>query len=140
MADEVCLVESRHSIKYIPVPKTVVAIGVDSEIAHAKTRKVLEEMGALTGVYHIIGQSGLNNQARGTDMRPLHRNAQPRVARPLASWTYKNIIPVLIKELTVQALHLYGNARIVGPGKILICLDIYHIGDVFADAVAQRVV
>lgn len=49
MADEVCLADGRHGIKYIPVPKTVVAIGVDSEIAHAKTRKVLEKMSTLTG-------------------------------------------------------------------------------------------
>ena len=68
-----------HSVEKVLAEQAIVHIGIDCEIAHAKRCEVLEEVSALTRIYTVVLQTSLNNDARSTDVRPFHWNAQPVV-------------------------------------------------------------
>ena len=138
MPHKLGLLDSRHGIKHFFPPNALAQESIDGEIAHAEAREVLEEMGALAGVDAVVFESCLDNEFRGTDVRPFHRDAQPIVTRPPASWSHEHIPFSLIEETTVELLYLTSDGGVIGGREMLIGLDIHHIADLLIDAMAER--
>ena len=131
VAHKLGFLNGRHTIEDGLLQHTIASIGVDGEVADTKGGEVLEEMGALRGVYMIVLQASLNNDTSGRDMGPLDGDAQPIVAGAPTSWTDEDVVLVLVQETTVNLLYLVGNGGIVGSGEVVIGLDIDNIHHVF---------
>ena len=54
VAHELCLLDSRHLVEDFFLKHAVARIGIDGEVAHAEGCQVLEEVGALRGVYVVV--------------------------------------------------------------------------------------
>ena len=76
------LLYGRLRIQERLIEPTISLKWINRKIAHSERSQVLEEMGTLTRVYPIILQSAFHDHPCVTDMRPFHRNTQPRVAAP----------------------------------------------------------
>lgn len=63
MPDEVCFMLGRQRVKPRLVKHPLVYIRVNREIAHAKRRQILEEMGALARIDTVAFKSALNYHA-----------------------------------------------------------------------------
>ena len=130
------LVYGRLCIQEFLVVYAVIHKGVDGKVSHSKGGQVLEEVGSLTGVYPVIGQSGFHYHAGSADVRPLHGDAEPGVTATPASGTYKDIVAAFVQELLVQLLYLPGNLLVVG-GTIVVCLHIDNVMYLVKDDVAS---
>ena len=114
----------------------VTSESVDCQVANAKRCKVLEEVRAVARVNLEAIKTSLYNDLSSTDMAPLHRNAQPRVAASPASWTDKKVgCVVLLQESSVNLLNLFCNGGIVGR-RITLSLDVNDVLYVVVDAVS----
>src|SRR5574344_74392 len=127
-----------HGIKYIFLVYPFANVWINGEVTHSKACKVLKEMRPLTGVYTIILQTCLDDNSGGTDMRPLDRDTQPIVAGAPSTRTDEHVIFPTLQELAVDTFNIISHIRIVHCGKVLVCLDIHHIGHVIAHAMTQR--
>ena len=114
MANEICCLDGWEAVEVVDVVDAITNVIVDDEIAHTERGEVLEEVGALTGFHTIVLQSGFDDEFGGTDMRPLHRDAQPRVVAAPAAWTYKNVRLACIEESPIDSFYLIGDTWIVG--------------------------
>ena len=140
MAHELRFFHCRHAVEDILLQHTVARIGVDGEVAHSKRGQVLEEVRTLRGVYVVVLQARLHDDARCRDVRPLDGYAQPVVARPPSSRTYQHVVLVLSQEPTVDLLYLVSYPGIVGCREVVVGLHIHHVHHILRDAVSQRVV
>ena len=134
-----------QGVEHACLQDAVTRVSVDGEVTHAERGEVLEEVRALRGVYVVVLQSCLYDDACCGDVRPLHGDSQPVVAGAPSSRPYEHVVgtrAVLLKvfavqELPVDLLYLVSNLRIVGGRKVLVCLDVNHIDDILRDAVSQ---
>ena len=85
MADVLCLLDGGELVEDFLTVDAVATEGVDGEVADAKRREVLEEVGALAGVNLEAVQTGLHDDLRRADVRPFDGDAEPRVAAPPAA-------------------------------------------------------
>ena len=134
------LLNGRQRVEHAGLQNTVTRIGVDGEVTHAKRGEVLEEVRALRGIYVVVLQSGLHDDACCGDVRPLHGDAQPVVARTPTARADQDVVLSLIQELAVDLLYFHRYLWIVGGGEVVVGLHIHHIYHVLGDAVTQRVV
>lgn len=139
MPDELRFVHGGLGIQQRLVVETILAEGIDGEIAHPKRGQVLEKVRTLTGVYLIVRQSGFHDDPRCRDVRPFHRNAEPRVAAAPPTRTDQHVVLAFLLEAAVRLLDFVGNGRIV-RSRIPLGLHIHHVAEVLQDAMAQRVV
>ena len=130
VAHKLRLLNGRHLVEEFLLQYAIACIGVDGEVAHAERCQVLEEVGALRGVYMVVLQSCLDDDAGGRDMRPLDGDAQPVVAGAPTTWTDEHVVLVLVQELAVDLLYLVGNLRIVDSREVVVGLDINHVDDI----------
>ena len=65
--------------------------GINGKVADAKRGEVLEEMSALRRVDAIVGKCHLSDDACTGDVRPLHRDAKPRIAGTPAARSHEGI-------------------------------------------------
>ena len=114
MTNVLCLLYGRQLVEHLLPIDAIASEGIDGKVANAKRCQVLEEVGALTWVDLKAVETSFYNDLRGTDMRPLHRNAQPRVAASPTTWTDEEIRSIgVLQERAVDALYLFSNCRIV---------------------------
>ena len=95
-------------------------------------------MCALAGIDPIVGQSGFNNDTGRRNVRPLHRNAEPRITASPTPRTHKHIMLPFVKETAVQFLDIVCNQLVVGC-RIPLRLHINHILNVFHYTMSQRI-
>ena len=114
--------------------------GIDGEIADTKRGEVLEEVSALRGVDAIVGECHLGDDACTGDVRPLHRNAKPRIAGAPTAGSNEGIAATRCQELLVEPFYLHCYLRIVGCIVVLVGLHIDYIAYIIDDAVTEGVV
>ena len=114
--DMLGLFNGRKLVKDVLPVDAVATERINRQIANAKRGEVLKEVRALTRVNLEAIESCLYNNLRSTDVTPLHRNAEPRVA---ASPTTRSDEEVRTRarlnrqESSVNLLNLFGNRRVV---------------------------
>ncbi len=89
MANVLGLLNGRQGIKFLLAVDAVAAKRIDSQVADAQARQILEEVGALARIYLEGVEPGLYDDLRGADIRPLDWDDQPRVTNAPASWAYE---------------------------------------------------
>ena len=135
MTNVLCLLYGRQLVEHLLPIDAIASEGIDGKVANAKRCQVLEEVGALTWVDLKAVETSFYNDLRGTDMRPLHRNAQPRVTASPTTWTDEEIRSIgVLQERAVDALYLFSNCRIVA-GRVALGLDVNDVFYVCVDAV-----
>ena len=132
------LLNGRHAVENVFSVNTFVFVRIHRKISNAKRGQVLKEMSTLRRVYPIVLQSFLHDDTRPTDMRPLHRYAEPRVTAAPPSRSYQHIVLTFSQELAVDTLHIVGDGMVVHGGEVLVSLHIHHIDDILADSMPQR--
>ena len=95
-------------------------------------------MGALTGVYPVVGQPGFHDDAGRRNIRPFHRYAEPSVAATPPSRTHQYVMLTFVKEAAVELLDVVGYQLVVGGG-IAFGLHIDDVLQVVHHTVSQRV-
>ena len=127
VAHETGLLDGWHLVEHVFAEDALPRVGIDGEIANAKLREVLKEMGSLRRIHTIVLQRHLDNDSRRRDVRPLYGNAQPMIARPPPSWSAKNIVGTLSEELAVDEFDVFGNGGVVHRREIIVgLLTLFH--------------
>ncbi len=96
-------------------------------------------MRALARVHAVVRQPGLHDDSRRGDVRPLHRDAQPRVVASPSSRPHQHVAPSLFYEAAVDAVDFSRYGRIVA-GRIPVRLDVDHVVHLVVHALADGVV
>ena len=96
-------------------------------------------MRTLAGINAVISQSRLHYHTGCRDVRPLHRNTQPRVAASPTSGTDKHIVLPLVQELLIDLFYLPSNSLIIGS-TVAVCLHIDNILNLVHNAMSQRII
>ncbi len=117
----------RLGVEPRPVDVALVGVRVHGQVRDAKRRQVLEEVAALRGGDDEILERGLDDHARGTDLRPVDRDAQPRVRRAPPAGPDQNVRPAGRVQAFVQLADLRRDRRRV-RGIEAVRLDVDHVG------------
>lgn len=132
------LFDCRKGIEDVFAIDTVVAEGIDGEIADSEAREVLEEMRALAWIHLEVLEPCLDDDTCRRDMWPLDWNTEPRVAASPASGTDEQILLIALKELAVHPVALFCNDRVEAWRiAVVASLDIDDVRDVGYDAVTN---
>ena len=140
VAHKLGFLDGGHGVEDVLLQHAVAGIGVDGEVAHTERGEVLEEVGALRGVYVVVLQTGLDDDAGGGDVGPLDGDAQPVVAGAPAARPDEHVVLVVGQEAAVNLFYLVGYLRVVGCREVVVGLDIDHVDHILGDAMTQRVV
>lgn len=116
----------RQGIESGFVEMSVATIRIYREISDAERREILEKMGPLAWIDPVVGPSTLHDKARGADVRPFYRNAQPRIAAAPAARTHENVATSLVEELSVELFDFVNHKLIVSRIKS-IAFYVYNI-------------
>ncbi len=125
-----------HGVEEVVAVDAVAEVVVDGEVADAEGGEVLEEVRALTGVYAVVLQAGLDDDLGRGYGGPLDGYAEPRVAAAPTAGPDEDVAAFLLEVLTVDLGNLVGDGGVHG-GAPVVGLDVHDVLDIGDDAVAE---
>lgn len=80
MPDKFSFELGRQLVEVLKIAMPVAQVWVDGKISDPKTGKIMEEVGALAGIYPKVFQTRLYNDTSRRYLGPFYRYAKPVVA------------------------------------------------------------